>query len=142
MPSSAQPAAGDRAQSPRHGQSDRPIPSHFPSGRGVASTVPIRPPSVYSLGFLEAVADAVKRLDHIERVIDLLEFLAQTLDVTVDRAVIDINLIVVGRIHQRIAGLDDARPCGKRLQDQELGHRQGYRLAVPMAGMALRIKAE
>src|SRR6266700_4955973 len=38
---------------------------------------------------LEAVADAVERLDHIEVVVGRLEFLAQPLDVAVDGAVVD-----------------------------------------------------
>jgi hypothetical protein len=37
--------------------------------------------------FLEPIADAIKGLDHLELVIDNLEFLAQPLDVAVDRAV-------------------------------------------------------
>src|SRR6185312_9581901 len=58
--------------------------------------------------FLEAVADAVKRLDHFEVVVDHLEFLAQPLDVAVDGAVVDIDLVVIGGIHQRIAALHHA----------------------------------
>src|ERR1051325_724384 len=41
-------------------------------------------------GFLETIADAVKRLDHVEVVVRHLELLAQALDVAVDGAVIDI----------------------------------------------------
>src|SRR6266550_3285583 len=55
--------------------------------------------------FLETVADAVKRLDHVEIVIGSLELLAQPLDVAVDGAVVDIDLIVIGRIHQRVPAL-------------------------------------
>ena len=40
-----------------------------------------------------------------------LNFLRRPLDVAVDRAVVDIGLIVVSRIHQRIAALDHARPA-------------------------------
>ena len=54
---------------------------------------------------LEAVADAVERLDHLEIVVDGLELLAQPLDVAVDGPVVDIDLIVIGRIHQRVARL-------------------------------------
>src|SRR5580704_12494299 len=53
--------------------------------------------------FLEAVADAVKRFDHLEIVVHHLELLAQPLDVAVDGAVVDIDLVVIGRIHQRVA---------------------------------------
>src|SRR5436305_6305349 len=58
--------------------------------------------------FLEAIADAVERLDHVEIVVRLLELLAQPLDVAVDGTVIDIDLIVVGRVHQRVAPLHHA----------------------------------
>src|SRR5262249_20826389 len=43
--------------------------------------------------FLETVADAVERLDHVEVVIGRLELLAQPLDVAVDGAVVDVHLI-------------------------------------------------
>src|SRR5262245_63050215 len=89
--------------------------------------------------FLEAIADAVESLDHIEVVVDLLELLAQPLDVAVDSAIVDVHLIVVGRIHQGIARLDDARPRRERLEDEELRDRQHHRRIVPVAGMALRV---
>src|SRR5579864_6694365 len=53
--------------------------------------------------FLEPVTHPIQRLDHVERVIGLLEFLAQSLDVAVDRAVVDIDLVVISGVHQRIA---------------------------------------
>src|SRR5436305_7151880 len=58
--------------------------------------------------FLEAVADAVERLDHVEVIVGLLELLAQALDVAVNGAVVDIDLVVIGRIHQRVAPLHHA----------------------------------
>src|SRR5258707_200997 len=59
--------------------------------------------------FLEAIAHAVERLDHVEGVVNDLEFLAQALDVAVDRAVVDIDLVVVGGIHQGVATFHHAR---------------------------------
>src|SRR3954464_9719111 len=59
-------------------------------------------------GFLETVADAVERLDHVEALVDDLELLSQPLDVAVDGAVVHVDLIVVGRVHQGIAALHDA----------------------------------
>src|SRR5438105_15595638 len=53
-------------------------------------------------GFLEAVADAVERLDHLELVVDHLELLAQPLDVAVDGAVVDIELVVLWRVLLRV----------------------------------------
>src|SRR6188474_3386573 len=70
-----------------------------PSGRMCRSALP---PGERRSGFLEAIADAVQRLDHLEIVVDHLELLAQPLDVAVDGAVVDIDLVVIGRVHQRV----------------------------------------
>src|SRR5215813_822010 len=96
----------------------------------------------WRLRLLEAIADAIERLDHIETLIGLLELLAQALDVAVDGAVVDIDLVVVGRIHQRVAGLHHARAGGERLQDQEFRHRQHHRMVVPMAGVPFRVETQ
>src|SRR6266550_4238291 len=88
-----------------------------PNGRMCQSA---RPPGKRRSGFLEAIADAVQRLDHLEIVVDHLELLAQPLDVAVDGAVVDIDLVVIGRVHQRVAAFHHARPARERLQDQEL----------------------
>src|SRR5580692_825729 len=45
--------------------------------------------------FLETITDAVQRLNHIEIVVTRLELLAQPFDVTVDGAIVDIDLIVI-----------------------------------------------
>jgi len=50
------------------------------------------------ISFLETIADAIKGLDHLEIVVNHLEFLAQALDVAVDGAVIHVNLVVIGRL--------------------------------------------
>ena len=60
----------------------------------------------------------------------------------VDGAVVDIDLVVIGRVHQRVAAFHHAGAGGERLQDEELGDRQGDRLVLPGAGMALRIHAQ
>src|SRR5690348_14358876 len=75
----------------------------------------------FESGFLETIADPVERLYHLEIRINDLELLAQPLDVTVNGAVIDIDLVVIGGIHQRIAALHHAGPRRKCLQDQEFG---------------------
>ena len=107
-----------------------------PSGRMCQSA---RPPLKRRSGFLEAIADAVQRLDHLEIVVDHLELLAQPLDVAVDGAVVDIDLIVIGGVHQRVAALHHARPRRQRLQDQKFRHRQRHRLVLPGAGVPLGI---
>src|SRR5712671_3696762 len=122
--------------------STRIVPVSFASLRPAMSA---RPPGKAGcarsgeLHFLEAIADAVERLNHIEVVVALLEFFAQALDVTVDRASVDINLVVVSGGHEGVAALDDPGPGGERLQDQEFRDRQGHRLGLPGAGMAFGI---
>src|ERR1700736_3715877 len=90
-------------------------------------------------GFLEAITHAIEGFDHLEIVIHDLEFLAQPLDVAVDGAVIDIDLIVISRIHQGVAAFYHAGTGGQGLQDQKFGHRQRDRLVLPGAGMTFRV---
>src|SRR6185503_1592185 len=110
-----------------------------PNGRMCQSTLP---PGERRSGFLEAIADTVQGLDHLEIVVDHLELLAQPLDVAVDGAVVDIDLVVIGRVHQRVAAFYHTRPRRQRLQDQEFGHGERHRLVLPGAGMTLRIHAQ
>jgi hypothetical protein len=51
--------------------------------------------------------------------------------VAVDRAVVDVDLVVIGDIHQGVAAFHHAGTGGDRLQDQELGDREGDRLVLP-----------
>src|SRR5690242_9663451 len=44
---------------------------------------------------LEAISNAIERFDHLEVVVDLLELLAQALDMAVDGPVVDIDLVVI-----------------------------------------------
>src|ERR1700753_2345688 len=85
-----------------------PIPRHsMSSGRRRQSTMCAL--GAPDSGFLEAVPNPVKSFDHLEIVIGHFEFFAQPLDVAVDRAVVDVDLIVVGGIHQGIAAFHIAR---------------------------------
>src|SRR5262245_63173292 len=95
-------------------------------------------PSVerFSSDLSKTVPDAIKRIDHVEGIVDRQELSTHSLDVAVDRAVIDVDVIVISRIHERVAALDHARASRERLQDQELGDRQHDRLAHPRAGMS------
>src|SRR5437764_6226424 len=52
--------------------------------------------------FLETIADPVKSFDHVEVIVGRFEFLAQPFDVAIDGAVVDIDLIVIGGIHEGI----------------------------------------
>jgi hypothetical protein len=91
---------------------------------------------------LEPIANTIKGLDHVKFRVGGHELLAQPFDVAVDGPIIDIDLVIVGRIHQGIAAFDDARTAGERLQNQEFGHRQGDVGALPGARMTFRIYAE
>jgi hypothetical protein len=61
--------------------------------------------------FLEKIADAVKRLDHIELDVARLELPPQPLDVRIDSSVIHVHLSVIGRIHQFVAALHHPGPA-------------------------------
>src|SRR5438477_13029499 len=124
-----------RLEMPRFSVSQAPAANREPS----VSTA-IESPG--DLRLLEAVADTVERLDHVEAVVGLLELLAQALDVAVDGAVVDIDLVVVGRIHQGIAALHHAGALSQGVQDQELGDGEHHLLALPGAGVALRVHAQ
>src|SRR5688572_17134507 len=118
------------------------IPSQMPTAARDRSNSSAIPPPSGASSFLEAVADAVERLDHVEVVVDLLELLAQPLDVAVDGAVIDVHLVIIRGIHERVPRLDDAGARRERLQDEELGDGERYRALVPVAGMPFRIELE
>ena len=52
------------------------------------------------------------------------ELLAHALDMAVDGAVVDIDVLAIRRVDQLVAAFDHARPRGQRLDQQELGDRQ------------------
>src|SRR6202163_1389760 len=107
-------------------------------GTFVTKTRPRAPKS----DFLEAIAHSVQGLYHFEIVVHDLEFLAQPLDVAVDGAIVDIDLVVIGRVHQGVAAFHDAGARGQRLQDQKFRDRQRHRLVLPSAGVSLRVHAQ
>src|SRR5437764_1166086 len=92
--------------------------------------------------FPVTVTDTIERLDGVEIIIDSLEFLAQPFDVAVDRAIVDIDLIVVSRVHQIIAAFYESRPLCEVLQDQECRQRKAHRVGIPCTLVALRIEYE
>src|SRR3546814_20561724 len=79
----------------------------------------------------EAVARAIEGRDRVEIGIDLAELAAQPLDVAVDRAVVDIDIVLIGGIHQLVAAAHDAGAAGQRFEDQKFGDGQRYVQAAP-----------
>src|SRR3989344_9370914 len=66
----------------------------------------------------ETVAGAIQGIDSGKFGIDLAELAPQPLDMAVDGAVVDIDIVLIGRGHQLVAALDDTGPRSQRLQDQ------------------------
>src|SRR5258708_5492529 len=81
--------------------------------------------------FLEPVAHPIERFDHVERIYGLLEFLSQSLDVTVDCTIIYINLIIVGGIHHAVPAFDPSWPRLYPLHDLELATVHLYTFVLP-----------
>src|SRR5437879_2295308 len=92
------------------------------------------------LGVAVSISDAIKRFDLLELAVNLAELAADSLDVAVDRAVVDINRLAVRRIHQLLAILHVAGPLREGLQEKELGHRKVHLLALPGALMAAGVE--
>src|SRR5688572_12392749 len=90
----------------------------------------------------KAISYAVERLDRLEFGVDRAEFAPQALDVAVDGPVVDIDVVLIGDVHQLVARFDHAGPLGERLEDHELGHRQGDVPAVPAYPVPRRIHGE
>src|SRR3982751_6896909 len=70
---------------------------------------------------VETISDPIERIDRIECRVDGAELAPDALDVAVDGAVVDINIVVIGDVEQLVAGFYDAGPLRQRLKDQELG---------------------
>src|ERR1700748_2430156 len=83
----------------------------------------------------ETVTGAIERLDSVKFGIDLTELAPHALYVAVDGAVVDIDIVLIGRVHQLIASLHHAGALRQRLKDQELGHRQRDVVAAPGPAM-------
>src|SRR3546814_3301598 len=56
----------------------------------------------------KTVAHAVKRLDRAEIFVDGPEFAPKALDVAVDGTIVDIDVVLIGYVHQLVARFDDA----------------------------------
>src|SRR5436190_2201166 len=87
-----------------------------------------------------SVPNAIECFDLREIRIDVLELLAQTLDVTVDCPIVDIDVLAIGRIHQLVAVFDVPRTVREGFEDQKLGHGQLDMFTLPGAQMPCRIE--
>src|SRR3954463_9433821 len=85
---------------------------------------------------VESISDAIECLDCIEVGVTGTEFPADSLDVAVDRAVVDINVVAISDIEQLVAGFYHSRALRQRFEDQEFGDGQRDVLAVPADLMA------
>src|SRR5271165_5210154 len=107
------------------------------SGRPIAVVISVADVTVAggSAGSAVAVsiADAIKRFDMGEIAFYRLKFFPQPLDVAVDRAVVDIDVFAICRVHQLVAAIDMPGTVRQRLQNQKLGHRQFDMLIAPGA---------
>ena len=92
-----------------------------------APTLPPLPePAPVALSAIgEAVARAVKRFDAIEGGIDQPELAPHPLDMAIDGAIIDEDIVGIGGVHQLVAAFDHAGANRQRFKDQEFGDRQG-----------------
>src|SRR5215831_6994935 len=95
-----------------------------------------------SILFLPPVPQPVHRVDAREPGVALLELAPQALDVAVDRALGDVSVVGIGLFHELLARLDVPGMAGQRLEQQELGHRQRDRLAVPSGEVPQAVELE
>src|SRR3546814_7580395 len=80
----------------------------------------------------KTVAHAVKRLDRAEIFVDGPEFAPKALDVAVDGTIVDIDVVLIGYVHQLVARFDDAGALRERFEDHELRDGQRHVLAPPV----------
>src|SRR5437868_10919565 len=80
---------------------------------------------------VEPVSDAIERVDRVEGGIDGAELAPDALDVTVDGAVVDIDIIAIGDVEQLVARFYDPWPLGQRFEDHKLGDGQANNAFVP-----------
>src|SRR5688500_18235040 len=90
----------------------------------------------------KTVAYAVEGLDRLELAVGGAELAPEPLDVAVDGAVVDVDVVLIGDVHQLVARFDHAGPLRQRLEDHELGDRQGDVAPVPCHPVPGRIHVQ
>ena len=68
------------------------------------------------------------------------ELCPQSLDMAIDRAIIHIDTLSIGGIHELIAGLHMAWTVRQRLDEEKLGHRQWHFTTAPRTEVPIRVK--
>ena len=64
--------------------------------------------------FPKAVSHTIERINHVKGIVNRNELLAQSLDVAIDCAVVDVNVIGICRIYERVTTLEP-HPDGSRV---------------------------
>src|SRR5262252_9458216 len=101
---------------------------------GGASATRVAPSGMVNRSvLLVAVADAVEGLDMVERIVHSAELLADALDVTVYRPVIDIDVLAVSCVDELVPALYHTGPRRERLHQEKFRDRELDILAVPGA---------
>src|SRR5262245_43890647 len=74
-----------------------------PSAAAIRAPNPCSPNRRAGSGVAVSVSDAIKRFDLLELAVDLAELATHPLDVAVDGAVVDVDRLAVGGVHQLVA---------------------------------------
>src|SRR5206468_8932217 len=74
--------------------------------------------------------------------IDGPELAPDALDVAIDGAVVDIDIVAIGDVEQLVAGFYNTRPLGECFEYHELGHRQANHAAIPQHLVTGRVHDE
>ena len=87
-----------------------------------------------------SVPDPIKGFYLCEILVSFSEFSTKALDVAIDGAVVNIDILAVRRVDQLITVLDVTRVSRQRLDDKEFGYRQIDLITFPGAKVAGRVQ--
>jgi hypothetical protein len=89
--------------------------------------------------FLQPVANPIDCLDQIKGNVDLFELFAQTFDVTIDCAILDIDAVIISGIHEGVAILENPRSKCEGAQNQKFRYRERDGFIFPRARVTFAI---
>src|ERR1700737_2695272 len=115
-------------QSSRKNRSPHPITSSGDPRRGATHAISSEP-----------VTHSIKRFDHVKALVDGPKPVPQPLDVAINGALVNIELLIVRSAQERVATLNCIGSTRERLEDQELCDCQRYRVTFPSTRLAFRI---